>query len=92
VHICRYVPMLYGFVLVTALAAVSVKGSAAVVYMPQFGKLYDTDSRRVHEGPVEFVKRYCSQRFSSFDGDTSSLAVSYIRFDWNVNIAKLPER
>jgi len=69
-----------------------VDTSAAVVYMPEFVKLYEADFRRVHGGPVEFVKKFCPQKFSSFDGDTSSLAVSYIRFDWNVNIAKLPER
>ena len=71
---------------------VRVDTSASVVYMPEFVKWYEADFRRVHGGPVEFVKKYCPQHFSGFDGETSLFAVSYTRFDWNVNIARLPER
>ena len=69
-----------------------VNTSAAVIYIPEFMKWYETDFRDVYGSPVEFAKKFCPEKFSGFDDGTNPFAVSYTRFDWNINIAKLPER
>ena len=71
---------------------VRIDMSGAVVYLPEFVKWYDADFRRVYGGPVEFVQRYYPEKFSGYEREPGSFAVSYMRFDWNINIARLPGR
>ncbi len=69
-----------------------VNMSATVIYIPEFMKWYETDFRDVYGSTVEFAKKFCPEKFSGLDDGTNPFAVSYTRFDWNINIAKLPER
>jgi len=71
---------------------VKVDASAGIVYLPEFVKWYAADFRTAYGSPIQFVKKYSPEKFMESSGVPRSLAVSYTPFDWDVNIARLPER
>jgi len=69
---------------------VRVDGSAKIVYVPEFLKWYAEDFRGIDGGLIGFLKKHLPEQVADASGDTDSFAISYRRFDWGINIARLP--